>query len=553
MSWNFPEIRNKKGQYTRLIDKHIDFFLWVSHGNNVSGNNTFYPIKTDFVSISLYSAPYRIITSVLLENIDKKGKTYSEEVCDLVYGHCPKVPIENNNNPNLPLRYVYLPPLVFTGDDPVTGKVQKYVGLYHLKIIRNTNEPSSISPKTKCGIWSSKKILDNHNIYGDTFTYTRIFSEVKKYCYSKNIDYNSILLGIYSCQIYINYENLPYYSDIEALIPKIKNVKEKEKATILDNKEYNNTKSRNLFAVICKLPILIDPEVKWQTYKKQYDIKYQGCGIQLLEFFGIIDEGNEKIMCLPSSGTGIFDIVDYINTYMKKLHEIEKFMVIRLPLYNAIIYLNQYFVDLIQYHSNKMNVVEENINTIINPDDKFFIVLKLNNGGEKGHTIGIIFNNNEVTIIDVQNNIKQKISSMDQIILLYRNTDGTDKYQFVDIIMNLIHTDHINNIAELFLETVSTHATILNRKINGGGNIIQKGGNMDKFEELMTSLDKKSKLETALITIDVNVTSNLSNQLRKSSRKGSSRKSSRKSSSRKSSKRKSSKRSRNSRNKNKTM
>ena len=71
MSWNFPEIRNKKGQSHSLLDKHIDFFLWVSHGNNVSGNNSFYPIKTDFVSISLYSAPYRIITSSLLENIDK--------------------------------------------------------------------------------------------------------------------------------------------------------------------------------------------------------------------------------------------------------------------------------------------------------------------------------------------------------------------------------------------------------------------------------------------------------------------------------------------------
>lgn len=66
----------------------IDFFLWISHGGNVSAENNLYKMKTKFRSIIMYSRPFDTITSDKLENIINNP-------CELILGSCPYVPIQN--------------------------------------------------------------------------------------------------------------------------------------------------------------------------------------------------------------------------------------------------------------------------------------------------------------------------------------------------------------------------------------------------------------------------------------------------------------------------
>jgi hypothetical protein len=515
MNWNFPEIKNARLTKSNLLnlsrESKIHYFLWISHGNNVSGNNNFYPIKTDFISISLYSAPFSIITNTILEEISNKGAVFSENICNLVYGHCPKIPIENNNDPNFPTKYVHLPPLIFSGDDPVSGLVSKYVGLYHLEIMRDPNESKNISPKKTCGIWNSKKILNNNDIYGNIYTYSRIFSEVKKYCFSKNIDYTNVLLGIYSCQLYINYENLNNYSEIEALVPKLKNVKSLLKATIINSeKEYNSLKRKNKVGILCKLPLLIDPKSRWNSFRKQYDIKYQGCGIQILEFFGIIEEGNEKIMCLGSRGTGIFDIIDYISAYLNKINITNEFMAIRVNIDEGLAILERYFVEVMKESSNKMSISND-VEWLSNPDNRFYIIIKLNNNSDKGHTISLILTEKGIELLDVQMGISKELLGMLELKNMYSG------YSRMDIIMRIVDESEKSNV-ELRKEDMNN--TIISRNVMNG--VIKGGMIKDEFVEIMKKLDKENNIESALIVENVEIkSSKTSKKSSKTSKKSS--------------------------------
>ena len=91
----------------------VHFFLWISHGNNVSSRSNFYPIETKFQSVILYSKPFQAITASELKDL-------LEEPCKLLVGSCPRIPIENEQG-----RHVFLPPLVFT----LTPDIQNSIGL----------------------------------------------------------------------------------------------------------------------------------------------------------------------------------------------------------------------------------------------------------------------------------------------------------------------------------------------------------------------------------------------------------------------------------------
>ena len=331
----------------------IDFFLWISHGGNVSAENNLYKMKTKFLSIIMYSRPFDTITSDKLENIINNP-------CELILGSCPYVPIQKpdekknkkkNKNKN---SYVYLPPILFTvNENEVYDNVRKYTGLYYMRITSTPQEigtsPSSFAMNCKI-VDGAPRIIYNYsdlinpfkyNQSNNKYTYSTIFRMVEDFCKVNRIDPSKALLGLFSCQSLIHKYGINYIQKIENLIPKhVDDHKESlETAPIIDNKtqlsKYNKGVSFSN-TIIC----LDDIPNNWDALA---GLKHQGCALNVLSFFRIITEedAREKAVCLDLNGTSIFKIIDYLYTYIidrdkSRLESIIGFLVRRLPFETAI-------------------------------------------------------------------------------------------------------------------------------------------------------------------------------------------------------------------------
>ena len=70
----------------------IDFFLWVSHGSNISDDSAYYyfPYEYPFDYLVMYSSPLNTISDKDLERI-------TSNPCDMVNGTCHILPITQSN------------------------------------------------------------------------------------------------------------------------------------------------------------------------------------------------------------------------------------------------------------------------------------------------------------------------------------------------------------------------------------------------------------------------------------------------------------------------
>ena len=129
----------------------LNFYLWISHGTNVSGNHNYYPIETKFRALTFYSRPFEIITSSPLLNLDQFIRTGRDNpgICGLISGSCPHIPIVNKETKQ---KIVYLPPLIFGVDANDHADVKRFSGLYHFSLIKTNNE--------NCKVVDLKQILD---------------------------------------------------------------------------------------------------------------------------------------------------------------------------------------------------------------------------------------------------------------------------------------------------------------------------------------------------------------------------------------------------------
>ena len=46
----------------------LHFYLWISHGANVSSKNNYYSLETKFRSLTFYSSPFEEITNEYLNS-----------------------------------------------------------------------------------------------------------------------------------------------------------------------------------------------------------------------------------------------------------------------------------------------------------------------------------------------------------------------------------------------------------------------------------------------------------------------------------------------------
>jgi hypothetical protein len=157
----------------------------------------------------------------------------------------------------------------------------------------------------------SQQILSHADLLNlQTYTYSTIFQKVLKNCGEKQIDPENVMLGIYSCQErYDKY--IPEYNqlDIRDMIPKYANISLEHASTLNSINDY----SENAISFPC---FIIDnnPSKNWTALG---NIKTQGCGLNILSYYGIIPQSStrEEITCLSVKGTSIFRILDYINKY----------------------------------------------------------------------------------------------------------------------------------------------------------------------------------------------------------------------------------------------
>jgi hypothetical protein len=515
-------------------DSVVDFFLWISHGDNISSESNFYPIETKFQSIILYSKPFQAITSSELKDL-------LEEPCKLLVGSCPRIPIENEQG-----RHVFLPPLVFR----VSPDIQNSIGLYYITFNKYDNVIEGEGIKYFSGIKCKSEIETLYNqenlvnkYGGDNFiTYSQIFKLVKDECSKKNLNPKDVLLGIFSCQTNIEEYSKKYAKKITDLIPRQIDTIYPTPATIFTGNQY----PANSFVSLTIIPFIKLPS-SWNALAK---ITHQGCGINILSYFGIIEENyaREIGVCLSIKGTSIFKIVDYINYYLKKIGVNQLGYFVARSLFNEALDVLLNFV--LNYKEN----------------DKYAIIFKMYNDdilptGKKshiGHTVAIFKYGQNIYYTDPQKSLVKEIDMNffkddNQIKSLYGFTNGNYNlnWKYIDIIFTvsqepfqpsrislpitqfieknlnviLVRTPDINyGGRNLFKKVKSRKYNLLTRKrVNKIKNIKNskskknkktmknrkkhdyKGGdnNLDAFEQLMIDIDKKNNIPTVLSKLEI--------------------------------------------------
>ena len=307
---------------TESEPNYVDFFLLIMHGTNVSGHMNYYPFEVKYKSLVTYTKPSSLLA---LEEL----KTYFKSPCTLLRGHCPHIPILDKTTGK---KVVYLQPLVFSVNAKDPENIKEYIGLHHYRIARINEPDAEINEfdigKSRCIIVDKDGNPTVNNV-GETIythanlvsrfgsnnrvTYSQIFQLVDKTCKERGISPENIIFGIASCQLTAEDYSLEYdITDTRSLIPNIVENHLPKTNIVNDITEIEPTSKVS--------PCIIQVEdisISWTALAK---ITHQGCGLNVLSFYGLIEtkSAREKAVCLTLNGTSIFKIVDYIDDYIKE-------------------------------------------------------------------------------------------------------------------------------------------------------------------------------------------------------------------------------------------
>lgn len=457
----------------------VNMFLWVSHGTNISSNNIYYPIETQFNSIITYSRPFEFATTRHLEQM-------SSSPCRVILGTCPKIPMLN---PITNKKIVLLPPLLFSLNMDDRDEIKKWSGLYYFTIKYNSNRvqdydslykkysdaanipnitvqqlndlvdayyKNAISDenlklkietyikayselndflqfKTNCEFEITEKILTHEKLiqaYGNNsnITYSQIFQLVLKQCKNKNIDPNNISLGIFSCQSQSDYIK-DYNFNISKLIPVNAN---KPISAVIFDKSTIQTVSKSFYISPTIIPLTQMP-TNWTALGK---IRNQGCGFNVLSYYNIItqDIGRENAVCLDVRGQTIFSIIEYINVFYNKINFIPLgFLVVRKSIDEGIKFILDYLAN------NELG----NVAIIF----KMYKETEYAKNGRMrtshvGHTVSVFKYNKQLYYADPQASLFTPINSIEFLVNYFNQNYYNTKWNFIDIIFNITNKEY---------------------------------------------------------------------------------------------------------------
>lgn len=506
---------------------NIIAYIWVSHGTNISTVHNYYPVKNPFQYISFYSKPNEAITPNLLQS-------FNTDVCGLLLGTCPMLSITNNVTNQ---KVVYLPPLIFYSVSPESEVIKKLTGLYRFII----NVKNSMNISHNCN-FQSQTIILNHNDMINKFgnntpiTYSNIFDVIQYDCNQNSINYNDVVVGIYSCQSKLNPNTINNLHPLQQLPKTINNF-------ILPAKIYDDK------IIVPQINNIISPAIiSFAQFNKQWKplahVNSQGCGLNTLTYYNIIDQSSasEQVVCSVSELT-IYELIDHLNNYYKlnNIHYMG-YLIARLQFTLAIEVL-MHLLNGIQTQTNTLGVaIIFKIYPEINNDNKY-----LNKISEKIVSIGKL--GNEINYIDPLSEIHYLINNTNTPLQISKEINAQYKklnlsvISYCDIIFTVNNTILQNNIpADTFQNLKNAveyrSGTFLQRlntppHFGGKNNIIknfklkknktkhkktkhnknkykhnktivqkniQKGGEFDNFEKTMMDLDKQHNIQTILLT-----------------------------------------------------
>jgi hypothetical protein len=512
---------------------HVNAYLWVSHGENISSVHNYYPIETKFRSLAFYSRPFQSIN-------DEMVSSFTTDACRIISGSCPIIPITDNITNK---KIVYLPPLVFSTRTPENPVISNLTGLYKFKIQKTGTDPEG---NDVCVFLENNKILDHNAIitqFGNDqpITYSSIFKLVIDDCQKKRINPADVVLGIYSCQS----KRLKYISGYEPLnatdlIPRI--IEEEPPKTKIFN-YYPN------YSFVSPTILTFDKLKNWTPLA---GIKHQGCALNVLSFYDIIEENiaRERAVCLTLKGTSIFKIVDYIDRYIPNKGDDRGYMIIRYKMANGI------------------DILFEFLNKISNSNQGYAIIFKLyrteyiqgtQQFSQIGHTVSFAKIDGKLYYIDPQQTITQEIDKNANVESLVASIKGlyhqnnSPNFEFMDIIYTIKTKPFPGDIPSGDIQNFKNTVEYLGAKIltrttditHGGKNITknrktkrrklnyskkskennkktynkrkynkrkysrkynkQIGGSLDPFEEIMIKIDKQNNIPS-LLKVDDEVT-----------------------------------------------
>ena len=377
----------------------VNLFLWVLHGKNVSSDANYYFFDFKFESLALYSKPFEIEFPTSLEYMNLHS-------CLFLQGSCPYIPIKLKKNAK---PQILIPPLVFYVNNPQNewDHIKDYIGLYHLVIkktaeeeVKNIFDIQSYIGRDVCQILHYNKFIDYNtvlNTYGanNHITYSILFKVIEDHCKTLNLKPINTVVGIMSCQeksreFTKNYNRF----NTKALVPKAV-----LPPSLTDTNILNNTTNRPSNS--SSVSPLIVPINELKDWKPLANLKHQGCGLNVLSYYNIIDTNaaTEMATCLNITGTPIYDLVNYLNDAFTKIGINNDYLIVRYPIFLGIYLLLEFIA---------------NYNTTLN----YAIIIKLydtelqtgtNKLSHVGHTVSIAKFNNEVFFIDPQTLIKEQI------------------------------------------------------------------------------------------------------------------------------------------------
>ena len=319
-------------------EKSVDIFLWVLHGDTISGNNNLYPIKNKFKMTTFYSSSFKSLDNTLLKTFnlhDWNGHLNIPEFQanpQLIYGICPVIPAFTNGAESIS----FFPPMLFGVNPNETAIPRHHFGLFHI---------TAVIRQHKCRITFLNQILGFDDLAqqwgGGAKTYSILFSEIYNYAKSEGIDTANCIAGLYCCRDSSIYQKQYPGNDITDLIPT-----EQSNNYVADILEtYRPITGKKLTI----LQVDYDPSVLPTGWSPLASLTYQGCGLNVLAFYGILPQttAREMTTCLPKTGSPIFSIINYIDEYKEKISNIldvpSEYIVYRFPIEEGLARIFQFF------------------------------------------------------------------------------------------------------------------------------------------------------------------------------------------------------------------
>ena len=501
-----------RGVINTLDDNKVNVFVMVCHGESTAVDQRYYPVENKFKAISMFHKPLEVLTD------DELNKVISDP-CRFLLGNCPII----NHRISDKISQAWLAPLIFSMEGPnETSSVNKYLGLYHLIIELNDLGTKSCTMLKNNKILSNEEAINYNNGFPfgqikngvtEPFTYSDIFSVTYKYCKEQNIDPRKSVMGIFSCGDTTEYQKGQNYRLTELLLPKAS--VQIPKANIL-----NSALGKN-WGLLALTKYNFE---NWNPLAKQ---KSKGCGLNVLSYYNIIDtnDARNQTVCLPTTGTSIFKIIDIYDYYMKSVTNIpQKYIVTRRTLKDGI----SDIINFLRVLENDNNI-NENYGLLFKMYESYYQP-KTINYNHVGHTISIGIQHENINqgimyLLDPQSgNIKVgneeflKLTTLDQlksgnninlinetiinkIISIYGNNYGfmdNVYYEIIDYGYNTIPNE-ISNDSRYKIPSVSgseINQTVIPREGNlrYGGKSLKKHKQTKKESKYGKQISRKNKL-----------------------------------------------------------